>query len=163
LPAIGAKNRRYNRRDSRYFAAVLPSAGEEYLVPLLVDNPPEQEQNRSMSVVEDVRQVLQDFLAPELRALAVKIDAVDQKVDSLEAKMNAKFETVEAKLQTINHRIDALEETTQIRFERAEEKAAARQEMLLIQFDSMRHQLNLDGRLRRIEDRETSQALAQSV
>ena len=116
-----------------------------------------------MSVVEDVRQVLQDFLAPELRALAVKIDAVDQKVDSLEAKMNAKFETVEAKLQTINHRIDALEETTQIRFERAEEKAAARQEMLLIQFDSMRHQLNLDGRLRRIEDRETSQALAQSV
>jgi phage shock protein A len=128
-----------------------------------------------MSVVEDVRQVLQDFLAPELRALSAKIDAIDQKVSSLESRIDSQsdktdsrfqsmdnhFQSVEAKLHTVSSRLETLEATTQLRFERAEEKAAARQEAIMIQFESMRNQLNLDGRLRRIEDREAARSLAE--
>jgi hypothetical protein len=32
----------------------------------------------AMSVVEDVRQVLQDFLAPELREIRTRLDAMDE-------------------------------------------------------------------------------------
>ncbi|HVW79146.1 MAG TPA: hypothetical protein VHB45_16145 [Alloacidobacterium sp.] len=44
-----------------------------------------------MSVVEDTRKLLQDFLAPELRAIAVRLDA-------LEARMNDRFLLVEQRL-----------------------------------------------------------------
>lgn len=54
-----------------------------------------------MSVVEDVRQVLQDFLAPELRAVAVRIDA-------LEKVMNARFEANDVRLESIQKEIQTL-------------------------------------------------------
>jgi len=41
-----------------------------------------------MSVIEDTRKLLQDFPAPELRELSGRIDA-------LEARMDAKFESAE--------------------------------------------------------------------
>ena len=44
-----------------------------------------------MSVVEDTRKLLQDFLAPELRAIAVRLDA-------LETRMNDRFLLVEQRL-----------------------------------------------------------------
>jgi predicted YcjX-like family ATPase len=44
-----------------------------------------------MSVVEDFRNVLQDFLAPELRSMHAGIEAVDAKLGSLEKVMEARF------------------------------------------------------------------------
>lgn len=60
-----------------------------------------------MSVVEDVRQVLQDFLAPELRAVAVRIDA-------LEKVMNARFEANDVKLESIQKEIQTLTKSLDI-------------------------------------------------
>ena len=34
-----------------------------------------------MSVIEDTRKVLQDFLAPEMRELKVRLDALDRRMD----------------------------------------------------------------------------------
>jgi hypothetical protein len=39
-----------------------------------------------MSVIEDGRQVIQDFLAPELRAIAVRLDSLEKKVDDNERR-----------------------------------------------------------------------------
>lgn len=75
-----------------------------------------------MSVVEDVRQALQDFLAPELRAITARIDAlekvmsarfdlVDQKFASVDVKfeaVNAKFDSVDVKFESIHKEIQAL-------------------------------------------------------
>ena len=41
-----------------------------------------------MSVIEDARKLLQDFLTPELRELTARVDA-------LEARMDARFEPAE--------------------------------------------------------------------
>lgn len=41
-----------------------------------------------MSVIEDTRKLLQDFLTPELRELTARVDA-------LEARMDARFESAE--------------------------------------------------------------------
>ena len=116
-----------------------------------------------MSVVEDVRQVLQDVLAPELRALNVKADALATRVEAMETGLEAISTRLSALETSTKIRFETLEITTQSRFDRAEEKALARQEVILIQFDSMRNQLNLDGRLRCIEDRDTARSLAPSV
>ncbi len=52
-----------------------------------------------MSVVEDVRNVLQDFLTPELRELKARIDAVEQQVQKLEGVMQDQFQQVERRAQ----------------------------------------------------------------
>jgi hypothetical protein len=52
-----------------------------------------------MSVIEDTRRLLQDFLAPELRELAVRIDALEKRMDArfetLENRMDARFDAAE--------------------------------------------------------------------
>jgi hypothetical protein len=98
-------------------------------------------QNEGMSVVEDIRQVLQDFLTPELRAVA------------------AKFEAIESKIDAVNIRISSLEKAMDTRFSAAEEKANVRQEMILVQFERIANQLDVDKRLLRLESqRENSLA-----
>lgn len=37
-----------------------------------------------MGVIEDVRQVLQDFLAPELREIRSQFVAIDKRLDAME-------------------------------------------------------------------------------
>lgn len=49
-----------------------------------------------MSVVEDVRQVIQDFLAPELRAISARLDAQDKVID-------ARFNEVLARIQALQN------------------------------------------------------------
>ncbi len=69
-----------------------------------------------MSVVEDVRQVLQDFVAPELRELRAEIRSIDQKLGLLTKSLDSKFELVAKGLNDkidgaakgLNERIDQL-------------------------------------------------------
>lgn len=42
-----------------------------------------------MGVIEDTRKVLQDFLAPELRAIATRLDALEKRFDGLEKQVEA--------------------------------------------------------------------------
>jgi len=58
-----------------------------------------------MSVVEDVRQVVQDFLAPELRALKVGIDAQRQVMESNFKLMDARLDAID---QKIEHLVESL-------------------------------------------------------
>ncbi len=62
-----------------------------------------------MSVVEDVRQAIQDFLAPELRALSVRFEGVEAKIGALEKVMNARFDTVETKFAAIDVKFAAMD------------------------------------------------------
>jgi chorismate mutase len=72
-----------------------------------------------MSVVEDVRKVLQDFLAPELRALTARMDAADKIAEARyqEVKANA-----EARHQEIMTRLEGLKSSLELdkRVERLE-------------------------------------------
>jgi len=65
-----------------------------------------------MSVIEDTRKLLQDFLAPELRELTARVDA-------LEERMNARFDSIEKEVDMRFKGVDA-------RFDSAERLASER-------------------------------------
>ncbi len=41
-----------------------------------------------MSVIEDSRKVMQDFLAPELRGISARLDALEKRYESLDRKID---------------------------------------------------------------------------
>ncbi len=84
--------------------------------------------NLTMSVVEDVRKVLQDFLAPELRTVHARLDAVEENMDT---------------------RFDAVKS----RFSALEEVATARHNEILTKIDGLKSSLDLDKRVERLESR----------
>jgi len=45
-----------------------------------------------MSVIEDTRKLLQDFLAPELRELTARIDALEEKIDARFRGVDSRFD-----------------------------------------------------------------------
>jgi hypothetical protein len=69
-----------------------------------------------MSVIEDVRQVLQDFLAPELREIRGQFSAIDKRLDAMEEVNRVRFESIVQRLEIIQQsfafdkRISNLEE-----------------------------------------------------
>jgi hypothetical protein len=75
-----------------------------------------------MSLIEDVHSVFQDLVAPELKSLNARIDGLEK--------------TVDAKLATMNLRISSLERETDLRFLAAEERAAARHELILARLET---------------------------
>lgn len=60
-----------------------------------------------MSTVEDLRKVLQDFLAPELRTINARLEA-------LEKVMTAKFESVDTKLDFLHKEIQGINEKLEL-------------------------------------------------
>jgi hypothetical protein len=69
-----------------------------------------------MGVIEDVRQVLQDFLAPELREIRGQFAALDKRLDGMEEMNRVRFESIVQRLEIIQQsfafdkRISSLEE-----------------------------------------------------
>jgi len=122
-----------------------------------------------MSVIEDTRKLIQDFLAPELREISVrldslekqfglKLDAVDTKIDSLdrrfgtrqdafEARTADRFTAIEKQFQAIDKRFDAVDK----RFDTAERLAADRHTQLLQQLQQINDVNELKIRIARIE------------
>jgi hypothetical protein len=94
-------------------------------------------QNGSMSVVEDVRQIVQDFLAPELRAVAVQMEALNKRMDNLESN--------------ISKRMDNLESNINVQFAAVKTEVASRQEVVLLQIEHVKALLDVDKRLMRLE------------
>ena len=80
-----------------------------------------------VSAIEDVRQVVQDFLAPELRAIAVQIESLNKRMDNLEANIG-------------------------IQFAAARTEASSRQEVVLLQIEHFRSLLDVYKLLLRLEN-----------
>jgi hypothetical protein len=54
-----------------------------------------------MGVVEEVRQVLQDFLAPELREIRGQLAAFSQRLDAAEEMNRIRYENLVQRLELI--------------------------------------------------------------
>jgi hypothetical protein len=48
-----------------------------------------------MSVIEDTRKLLQDFLAPELRELAARVNALEERMEARFASIEQRFNQAE--------------------------------------------------------------------
>lgn len=77
-------------------------------------------------MIEDIRQGLQDIVTPELRALAVRMDGLEKRLDSLE-------KSVETRLST------------------QDKLADARHSEILANFEAIKINLQLHSRLERLE------------
>lgn len=51
-----------------------------------------------MGVYEEVKQALQDIVAPELRALQVEIKRLDEKIDSLKSEVTSEIRRLDEKI-----------------------------------------------------------------
>jgi len=82
-----------------------------------------------MSVIEDMRKVLQDFLAPELRAVHARLDAIEEKMEvrfsAIEEKMDTRFEMVNTRIMALDVKIDGLK--TMLELEKRVERLEGRQ------------------------------------
>jgi chromosome segregation ATPase len=58
-----------------------------------------------LSVIDDLRKLLQDFIAPELRSINERIDNVNDRIKSLDEKVDYRFKSLEDK---IDFRFDAV-------------------------------------------------------
>lgn len=68
-----------------------------------------------MSVIDDIRKLLQDFIAPELRAIRGEIALVSERVKSFEEKTDLRFKNIEEKM---DYRFHTLEEKMDLGFDR---------------------------------------------
>ncbi len=51
-----------------------------------------------MGFIEEGRQLIQDFVTPEIRSLDARLTAVEKRVEALDAKVDRKFESLESKM-----------------------------------------------------------------
>jgi len=65
-----------------------------------------------MSIVQDVRQALQDTLAPEIRELKARLDALDKRMDQMDTRMEHNEAAAERRHSEVLNTIrDAMEIT----------------------------------------------------
>lgn len=76
-----------------------------------------------MSIVEDVRQVMQDFLLPELRAFSSCFDALEKimdarfkEVDSRFKELDWRFKELDSRFKEVDSRLTAMDSRTDSRF-----------------------------------------------
>jgi len=67
-----------------------------------------------MSVAEDVRQVLQDFLAPELRAVSARLDSIEKVMDARFAAVDVKFDSMDVKFDSLRTQIQGISDKLDI-------------------------------------------------
>jgi tetrahydromethanopterin S-methyltransferase subunit G len=60
-----------------------------------------------MGFIEEGRQLFQDFVAPEIRAIETRLDAIEKQVDSLDAKIDRNQTQLEAKIDRSQAELDA--------------------------------------------------------
>jgi hypothetical protein len=51
-----------------------------------------------MGFIEEGRQLTQDFVTPEIRSFDARLIAVEKRLESLDAKVDRKFETLESRM-----------------------------------------------------------------
>lgn len=59
-----------------------------------------------MGVYEEVKQALQDIVAPELRALHVEIKRLDEKIDSGMQRLDEKIDSLKSEITSEIRRLD---------------------------------------------------------
>jgi tetrahydromethanopterin S-methyltransferase subunit G len=75
-----------------------------------------------MGVVEDVHQVLQDFLAPEMREIRTRLDAMDeigriryeailQRLDTMDKRSEFHEEAIRARFDNIVQRLETIQQS----------------------------------------------------
>jgi chromosome segregation ATPase len=66
-----------------------------------------------MGFIEEGRQLIQDFVTPEIRSIDARLTSVGKKLESLEAKNDKRFDEVESKIDRVQTALANKIENTQ--------------------------------------------------
>lgn len=73
-------------------------------------------------MIEDTRKVLQDFIAPELRAIDARLTSLEKRFEEAQRQTEKRFEAVDKRFERLeehmNERFDNVLETVDDRFEK---------------------------------------------
>src|ERR1039458_1206444 len=64
---------------------------------------------RTMGFIEEGRQLIQDFVTPEIRAIDARLTALEKQVESLDARVEKRFDAVDSRFDSVGKRFDSLE------------------------------------------------------
>ena len=125
-----------------------------------------------MSALDDTRKLLQDMIAPDLKAIGVRLDTLEKRFEAAEKNVNQRFETAEKNVnqrfeaaeKNVNQRFEAAEKNVNQRFDAIERIATLRHELILAKMDNLvslinAHQdsvsraMNFDRRMELLESR----------
>jgi len=111
-------------------------------------------------MVEDVRQVIQDFLAPELRAITARLDSnekvMEARFGALETQMNSRFKEVDSRFNSIEGQSNSRFNEISVRLQSLQEtidRSDSAQKLLIakltedFQFDKRLTELERESRL----------------
>ena len=115
-----------------------------------------------MGYIEDTRKLMQDFLAPELRAIAVRLDAVEALIEANERRAEERFKDAEGRTQQrfseISQFAQDAEGRTQQRFSEVERRAEQRHSETLNAIASLSNYQAVLDRLARLESKQNVSA-----
>jgi len=94
-----------------------------------------------MSAIEDIRQVLQDFIAPELRAMNTRLDSIESRFD---IRLGAIENRLDTRLGAVDQRVDSVITIMNTRFDSLSKEVAQIKDML-----------EIDRRLTRLESKQS--------
>lgn len=82
-----------------------------------------------MSMIEDTREEMQDFLAPELRAISARLDAMEKRFDTRFEGVDKRLDGVDKRFDGIDKRLDGIDkrfDRVDRRFDDVEQRAERR-------------------------------------
>ncbi len=108
-----------------------------------------------MGVVEDIRQVIQDLVAPQLKSLDARMCALDARITSLESSINQRFASSEAvanaRHEAVSAQITQLTARMDARQEALTAQIAQLANIVATNHASILQKLDLEKRVERIE------------
>jgi tetrahydromethanopterin S-methyltransferase subunit G len=99
-----------------------------------------------MGFIEEGRQLIQDFVTPEIRSLDARLTAVEKRLESLDARVEKRFDSVDK-------RFDSFENSVDKRFNSLEGKIERNQAQVLDTLQRMENYSHILERLARVESK----------
>jgi len=103
-----------------------------------------------MGFIEEGRQLIQDFVTPEIRSIDARLVAVEKRIESLEARTEKRFDSVEAKIDHVQSALEAKMERDHAQTEKHFDQIEKRFESLESKME--RNYIDLMGALNRVEN-----------
>ena len=99
-----------------------------------------------MGFIEEGRQLIQDFVTPEIRSLDARLTAVQKRLELLDARVEKRFDSVDK-------RFDCLESSVDKRFDALESKMERNQAQVLDTLHRMENYSHILERPARLESK----------
>ncbi|MGA2851532.1 MAG: hypothetical protein ABSE46_21220 [Terracidiphilus sp.] len=106
-----------------------------------------------MGFIEEGRQLIQDFVTPEIRSLDARLTAVEKRVELLDAKVEKRFDAVDKRFDALESSIGKRFDAFGKKFDVLENKMERNQAQVLDTLHRMENYSHVLERLARLESK----------